>query len=206
MDYIGLVGLITLVSQTLLSRWLAIGWITLDWLDPYHRPTEAAVRQIGLTDAAHERMVTHIGLGNTLVATLHSQPFGHAHRFCTRSSHALKTRKRFCHVRWIPKLRSHCTPGLVHSQTLLSQTQVSQTLLFTNTGLTNVPHERKTHNALSRSWDTQTLLSQSRLVNVPLTHTGLEQAPVKHPGFANAAVTKMGFTEAVVLYIWFHRL
>ena len=33
LDYIGLVGLITLVSQTLLSRWLAFGWITLVWLD-----------------------------------------------------------------------------------------------------------------------------------------------------------------------------
>ena len=36
LDYIGWVGLITLVSQTLLSRWLAIGWITLDWLDCLH--------------------------------------------------------------------------------------------------------------------------------------------------------------------------
>ena len=62
LDYIGLVGLLTLVSQTLLSR---TRW-SLRRYCPKHRSTEAAVRLIGLTVAAHEhrirqRTVTHPG-------------------------------------------------------------------------------------------------------------------------------------------------
>ena len=116
------------------------------------RPTEAAVRQIGFTGAAHEGMVTHIGLATLLLRPLHSQILGYAHRFWTRSFHAHKTRKRFCHFRWFPKRRSHnhripwcswsCTftnsavtySGRIRSclrtqdsQTLLSRTEDSQT-------------------------------------------------------------------------------
>ena len=172
LDYIGLAGLITLVSQTLLSRSRS----TLRRYCPYHRPTEAAVRQIGLTDAAHERMVTHIGLATLLLRTLHSQILGYSHRFCTRSSHAHKTRKRFCHVRWIPKRRSH--NQRIHRR--------SWSCTFTNSAVTNsvlayAPvYEHRTRKRSSH---------ERRTRKRSVTHSGHTNGSVTYAGLPDAAVT-----------------
>ena len=174
MDYIGLTGLFTLVSQTLLSR---SRW-TLRRYCPYHRPTEAAVRQIGLADAAHERMVTHIGLSTLLLRTLHSQILGYAHRFCTRSSHAHKTRKRFCHVRWIPKRRSH--NHRIHRR--------SWSCTFTNSAVTNsvlayAPvYEHRTRKRSSH---------ERRTRKRPVTHSGHTNGSVTYAVLPDAAVTTL---------------
>ena len=130
------------------------------------RPTEAAVRQIGFTGAAHEGMVTHIGLATLLLRPLHSQILGYAHRFCTRSSHAHNS-------------QTFLSLSLV-SQTSLTQPQDTlmllvmyihklcchvlrpHTLLFTNTGLANAPLTNGgLANALSRTRVTQTVPSRT---------------------------------------------
>ena len=178
----------TLVSQTLLSR---SRW-TLRRYYPYHRPTEVAVRQIGLTD---------------------SRTHGHAHRtrgrscceLCTRNSS--DTHTGFVHVplthiklanvsvtfAGFPNVSLSTTGytdtlGHVHSQTLLSRTQVSQTLLFTNTGLPNVPvtnaslatpchalgtRKRSCHNQVS-----PTFLSRTQDSHRPLSSTQGSQTPL----------------------------
>ena len=154
LDYIGLVGLLTLVSQTLLSR---TRW-SLRRYCPKHRSTEAAVRLIGLTVAAHEfrirqRTVTHIGPLTLLSRTPNSQLLGYERRFCTRSSHAHKTRNVSFTFAGLPNV-ALTTTGLSDA---LSHVH-SHTLLFTNTGLANAPlMNGELANALSRTRVTKTV-------------------------------------------------
>ena len=189
LDYIGLVGLLTLVSQTLLSR---TRW-SLRRYCPKHRSTEAAVRLIGLTVTAHkhrirQRTVTHIGPLTLLSGTRNSQILGYEHKFCTRSSHAHKTRKCLFHVHWNTKRRSH------NHSTL----RRSWSCTFTNTAVTNLglaytpvyehrPRKRSSYERRTRK--------------CPVTHLGHKNGPVTYAGLPEAAVTML---DSLTLLVGLH--
>ena len=190
LDYIGLVGLLTLVSQTLLSR---TRW-SLSRYCPKHRSTEAAVRLIGLTVAAHEhrirqRTITHLGPLTLLSRTPNSQILGYEHRFCTRSSHAHKTRKRLFHVRWSTKRRSH------NHRTLRRTWSCTFTnTAVTNSGLAYAPVYEHKPRKLS-SYERRT---RKRLV----THSGHKNGRVTYAGLPEAAVTTLDSLTLLVGFNW----
>ena len=193
LDHIGLVGLLTLVSQTLLSR---THW-SLSCYCPKHRSAEGAVRLIGLTVAAHEhrirqRTVTHIGPLTLLSRTPNSQILGYEHRFCTRSSHAHKTRKRLFHVRWTTKRRSHNHGTL----------RRSWSCTFTNTAVTNSElayapvYEHRPRNSRTRS------SYERRTRKRSVTHFGHKNGPVTYAGLPEAAVTTLDSLTLLVGLHW----
>ena len=135
-------------------------------------------------------MVTHIGLATLLLRTLHSQILGYAHRFVlTCSSHAHKTRKRFCHVRWIPKRRSH--NHKIHRR--------SWSCTFTNSAVTNsviayAPvYEHRTRKRSSH---------ERRTRKRPVTHSGHTNSPVTYARFPDAAVTTLVSLTLLVGLHW----
>ena len=162
--YVGLVGLLTLVSQTLPSR---TRW-SLRRYCPKHRSTEASVRLIGFTS-----LLTNSGFANARLRIEDGS------RSCRepRTYKSSVTSTGFVHVplthiklgnvsftfAGLPNV-ALTTTGLsdalshVHSQTLLSRTRDSHTLLFTNPGLANAPLTNGgLANALSRTRVTKTV-------------------------------------------------
>ena len=90
--------------------------------------------------------------------------------------------------------------GHVHLQTLLSRTQSSQTLLFTNTGLATPCHalgtpKRSSHAHRTRTGSCQPHRTGERCGHKKGTHRGITVVDGTAPGFTDAAVTNEGFAR-----------